>query len=75
MVRGARGHSPTLPLALALALTLTLALALALTLTLTLTRYELGGRGKYTTGLVFGSLWVLFITLSSIYLMHDIAIF
>ena len=34
--------------------------------------YELGGRGKYTTGLVFGSLWVLFITLSSIYLMHDI---
>ena len=58
-----------------LTLTLSLSLALALTLTLTLTRYELGGRGKYTTGLVFGSLWVLFITLSSIYLMHDIAIF
>jgi solute carrier family 8 (sodium/calcium exchanger) len=37
--------------------------------------YELGGRGKYTAGLVFGSLWVIFITLSAIYLMHDIALF
>ena len=34
-----------------------------------------GGRGKYTAGLVFGSLWVIFITLSAIYLMHDIALF
>jgi len=37
--------------------------------------YELVGRGKYTTALVFVGFWVLFITLSSIYLMHDIAIF
>ena len=54
---------------------LSLTLTLTPTPTLTPTRYELGGRGKYTTALVFVGFWVLFITLSSIYLMHDIAIF
>ena len=37
--------------------------------------YELGGRGKYLTALIFIALWVIFITLCSLYLMHGVSIF